>query len=402
MDIKNEVDKIWEEKLKDELKKAGDSLINKCCEEIELKLNNFQIKLTENLDDIFKTAEKKILIGKMNKLTKNLIFGKDNNLLNAIFLCLSNIEPFVFFCLSSEKNDILKKINELNQNNYFSLVVDLMRNLWLKKEDENNKYSTNLIHDKLNIDFPNIDICKNPGKIIAFVLTKLNNEFNLNKQLNANNNINHANIDEALNDFKKICDTNINKITKEFFVDYLIKKKCINYEVEKYFFEQRPLINLFIQEESNLTNIGKGLFTDLYLNDNFNFLLNDNIDIAEDCEICTFKHFFIINNSIQSLKNNILIINLDRDKDPLLERNIVFPLHLKLSYKENEAENYKLISVLHKINNFNEEKYIVYSKKLFNDNWIEYNEEEIKHVKDENVIINGQKALLLIYKKEDY
>ena len=398
MNINEEIEKIWEETIKEELNKTRDTIINKHCEEIELKLDNFQKDLSGNINEVFKIAEISSLKKKMNKITKNLIHEDDNNLINAILLCLSNIESFVYFCLSSEKNDILKKINEINQNSYFSLITELMKNLWLKKEDINNLYNTLQIHHKLKNDFAFINTCKNPGKIIAFILSQLNNEFNLNKNLNINNNINRANKDEVLNDFKKACDNNRNEITKEFFIDYQIKKKCKKYEeFEKYFYEQRPLITLYIQLDlkSSFNQIGN--FNKISLKKNFNFLLNDNIDVEDDCEICEARHAFIINNSIQSLNNNILIINIDREKDPSLNRKIKYPFNLELTYKEDEKKEYKLISVLYK----KEEKYVVYCKKLFNDNWIEYNEKEIKNVKNENDVLNAEKVLLLIYKKID-
>ena len=273
-----------------------------------------------------------------------------------------------------------------------------MKNLWLKKEDINNLYNTNQILDKLKNDFAFINICKNPGKIIAFILSQLNNEFNLNKNLNINNNINRTNKDEVLNDFKKTCDNNRNEMTKEFFMGYRVKKKCKQYEeVEKYFFEQRPLLTLYIQLDLKSSFMQFGNFNELSLKENFNFLLNDNIDVEDDCEICEARHSFIINNSIQNLNNKILIINLDREKDPSLERKIIYPFNLELTYKENEKKEYKLISVLYK----SDGKYIVYCKKLFNDNWVEYKEKEIKNVKNENDVLDAEKILLLIYKKID-
>ena len=81
--------------------------------------------------------------------------------------------------------------------------------------------------------------------------------------------------------------------------------------------------------------VGKGKFKDINLKESFNFLLNDNnMHVKKYCEICAIWHDFIINNFIQSLNNNILIINLDREKDTLLERNIIYPLYLELTYGE--------------------------------------------------------------------
>ena len=396
MNINEEIDRIWNEKIKVNLQNEENSIINQYSKEIDSKLDNFKNELCKNIDNIVKIAEKSILINKMNKRTENLIYQNNNNLINAVLLCLCNIKSFVFFNLGIEKEDILKKIKEIKNNSYFSLIVKLMNKLWIKTDEPNDEYKTKKFHDILKNDDPLTYNCKNPGKIIAFILSKLNDEFKLNQNIN---NINQNNKIESLDEFKKICKDNKNKINEEFFVNYQIKEKCINFDANKYYFEQRPIINLFIEPEVQLSVVGKGKFKDINLKESFNFLLNDNnMHVKKYCEICAIWHDFIINNFIQSLNNNILIINLDREKDTLLERNIIYPLYLELTYGENITKEYELISVLYQNEN---DYYNVYCKNLFNSKWIKYNEdEEIKKVMDENIVLNCEKVLLLIYKKK--
>ena len=73
MNVKEKIEKIWEETIKDELKITRDSIINKHYEEIELKFDNFQKELSGNINEVFKIAEISLLKKKMNKITKNLI-----------------------------------------------------------------------------------------------------------------------------------------------------------------------------------------------------------------------------------------------------------------------------------------------------------------------------------------
>jgi hypothetical protein len=48
-----------------------------------------------------------------------------------------------------------------------------------------------------------------------------------------------------------------------------------------------------------------------------------------------------------------------------------------------------------------DENYTVYCKKFFQNKWIAYSKDEIKSIKNEYEIFNGERALLLIYKKID-
>ena len=144
---------------------------------------------------------------------------------------------------------------------------------------------------------------------------------------------------------------------------------------------------------------------ELKLKKHFNFLLNDYIKIDEFCEISRSIEKFDVNNSIENLNNNILIINLNRKNDFFLERNIKYKKHLNLKI-ENKVFKYELISViynvnenlLHKYYDDNRPKYIAYCNNFLDGKWYLYSENEIKLIQNENQILDGQKALLLIYK----
>ena len=125
------------------------------------------------------------------------------------------------------------------------------------------------------------------------------------------------------------------KISEEFFVKYKNGKS--------------PLINLNIRKGAN------SIISDGHFN-----LLDDNADIDE-------------------INNNILIINLNRERDPLHLLKIDYPENLELKIK-GENKKYELISALFKTNikindeiNYSEQpKYKVCFKNFFTQKWYSY------------------------------
>ena len=119
---------------------------------------------------------------------------------------------------------------------------------------------------------------------------------------------------------------------------------------------------------------------------------------------------FDVNNSIENLNNKILIINLNRKSDFFLERYIKYKKQLKLKLGGRDFK-YELISVIYNINgnilqkyyDDNRPRYTAYFKNFLDEKWYLYNENEIKLIQNDNqnLILDGQKALLLIYKKID-
>ena len=318
-----EIDKKWENDLQATFQEKINSLIKKSCDEFDAKLFTFEKDIKEKIDNSFNVNQIK---NQMNKICRNVAYNNyGNNLITAVLLCLSNIEPFVLY--------FLDKKNSKNGKNYCSLFVELLDNLWTKPGD---KFEPNLIHNQLRETNYPIYKSKNPGTIIKFFLSQLHEELNSDKSNNT-------------------------EIFKEFFV--------------KYKNEQIPLVNL---------NIKKGAKSKI--SDYFN-LLDNNADIED-------------------LNNNILIINLNRERDPL--HQICIDYHEELEVKiKGENKKYELISVLFKTNiklgedfNYSEQpKYKVCFKNFFNQNWYSY-DQNIELAGKKDILNDGQKALLLVYKKK--
>ena len=317
-----EIDKKWEDDFETKFKNKINSLINESSKKFDTKLNDFENTIKNKIDNSFNSNELK---NQMNKICRNLVDNNyENNLVDAVLLCLSNVEPFTLF--------ILEKKNE--KGDYFSLFVKLLDDLWIKTVD---KFESNLIPNQLKENEKQIYKSKNPGTIINFFLTKLH------KELNSNN----------------------TKLSEEFFIDYKNGKN--------------PIVNLNIKKGT------KSIISDYHFN-----MLDDNVDIED-------------------LNNNILIINLNRERDPLHLIEIDYPENLELKIK-GKNKKYELISILLKENiklngnlNYSEQpKYKVYLKNFFNQKWYLYckNIELVEKGKEkEKEILDGHKALLLVYKK---
>ena len=395
--IEKEIDEAWEKELKDSISKKLNPILEKKYIEINQKINAFEKESIENIQKYLNVSKNERLKVKMNKKRKNLAYSDNENyLVNAVITCLFNIEPLILFFLGDEKDALLQNINKINNDNFFSLFVELFNNIWLKKESKINSTKIHNLLQKLSKEIYNSN---DPGVILSFILLKLDEELLLSKDENnkLNRNIKYLDLEE----FNKVILNNKTIISEEFFINYKIENKCENcckdYFVSMDFYQQKPLINLYLNKEIIPTKLKKG--TNNKLEGKFCFLINNNKKEEDICQICEKKQKFIITNYIEDIHNNILIINLNREFDSKQECNIVYPKILQL--EETKPANYELISVLSIFNKLKKknQRYSVFCKDLFDESWYEYNDENIKLVENENEILNGQKALLLFYKK---
>ena len=394
--IKNKINKIWDE----ELEKSINDKINSTIKNLysifdkELERNKKSIcKMIENNSNIIENLKLK---SKLNKCQKILNFENNNNMLiNYIIICLTNIESLVMFCLT--KNNDLKKLKE--EKALFSYLIQLIRDLWL---GDATGYSGIPLMDKFLQQLENkiIFYCRNPGNIIRLFLTILSNELECIKPMK--NNIDNYKIcydEESLKIFIQNMQNNYNEISKEFFVGYKIKTICKNCDVCIYSYEERPIVDLFIQKEDKEIMKENNISYKISLNEHFSFLLNNDVLLEKYCEICGGRQNFVIFNSIELLKNNILIINLNKEEQ---NRDISYGIHLELN-----NIFFELISVLmvnenivpNSPNNVKTYNYRLYFKNFNDKNWYSYNNNKILKLENETEIINEKNALLLIYER---
>ena len=397
-EIRKEINDMWEKELKDNAKKQIDSFLETEYKKYDKKIKDFteeindKMNQTTNLLKIEKVLEKK-------KTSQNLVNIKDSNsLINPILICLSNIKPLVYFCLSLKDSNILKKINEKNKDNFISSFVNLINSLWI----ENKEYEPIEIHfilkQLMNEDYESPD----PGLIISFILSKLSEELNYEKKNNIQNiNINDYKLNEVNKYYDDFYKNNKNEISDIFFINYKITKKCPACKLEKSCYEQKPIVNLYIEELrksiSEQFNRNKSNL-ELSLKENLLFLLNNDSEdnyIKEECMICSKEKEFKINNYIENINNKILIINLNREQDP--RHSTCFDYEEKIKFKDFNNVEYELICVLiQKLNN--NENILVYFKSFIDKKWYLYQNEQMIQQNNKSMF-NQYDAQILIYQK---
>jgi len=379
--IREEINERWNNELKNKINEIIEPKIKKAHEDFDKSLNFF-IKTINEKQEHDKIPEK-------NKLPINLVPIKNNNkLINPILICLCNIDIFMNLGFIKDKKRIIQNLNKIIENNLFTSFSELMFKLWTEKGGKCDPKDVDLhLQLLMKEQYKEYD----PGVIINFILKKLNEEINMNQDI--------------LTD-KKVKDI----IENNFSISIIMTYTCRTFETDNKVKEKENVLNLYINEPDIITNIGginKSTFED------FSYMIIKEFNAKKHCEHCKRSHELRVGEIIDELSNYV-IINLNREKDPIRKMNFIYPKQFKLKdiSKETKKENssYELISVImdNKIQLDYEEEILLepeltkiktYSKN-FNDNkWYLYTEEEITLVKNEDEIINSKNALILVYKK---
>jgi len=379
--IREEINERWEKELK-----------NKINEIIEPKMKSAHEDINKNFDLFIKTINKKLepdLMPEKNTQPVNLVpINNSDKLINPILICLSNIDIFMNLGFIKDKKGIIKSVNKLINYNLFSPFSELMFKLWTSK---GGKCDPKDVYLQLQLLMKDHFKEGDPGYIINFILKQLNEEINLSQDFLADKNI------------KGIIENN-------FSISVIKTYTCRTFEKDNKIKEKENVLNLYINEPDIITNIG-GINRSTF--DDFSFLIIKEFNAKKHCEHCKMNHELRVGEIIDELSNYV-IINLNREKDPIRKMNFIYPKKFKLQEISKETKNknssYGLISVImdNKIQQYNEEEIILepeivkfktYSKN-FNDNkWYLYTEEEITPVENEDEIISTKNALILVYKK---
>ena len=383
-EIRDEINKRWENELKKKINDMMEPKINKIYENIIINLNSIINSTIEKLEYD--------LMPEKNRLPANLVPIKESNkLINPILICLSNIDAFMNLGFIRDKKNIMKSLNEKVNNNLFSSISNLMFKLWTTKEIQcDPKEVDNKLKALMNQeDYKGDD----PGVIISFILNKLNEEIYMNQDILKDKNT------------KGIIENN-------FFLSVILTYSCdiFGKDSEPNKIKQKEkVLDLYLNEPDKITGFGR--FNKNTFEDHFFFMLIKDFDVKKHCEICQRSHMLRAGKIIDNL-GNYLIINLNREKDKNRYMNFIYPKEFKFSdiSKEKVKENssYELVSVImdNKINEDDEMendeniKIMTYSKN-FNDNrWYLYTDKNIKTISNENEIFSSKNALILVYRKK--
>ena len=338
--------------------------------------------------------EKKIFFKKFFEKKYNMIpkiqivpENNDNNdlnyFINVVLFIFANLENVAQFCLEEKYKEILKKLDNNNNNNFIVLFIDLIKNMYITKNNNINiEPIHNFLKSELNKDFISY-LCQNPSILINKLLEYL---------------------------YKDIKKTNERNIIKNNFLSTLktmkFCTKCkllIEIQTEKKF-----VMNLYLKETINkeIHEEMKSILKPL--------LLDEQLETKKfPCLTC--KQDMTVYRTIENPKN-YLIFNIEKSEKLKNPIKMKYSTNLKLTEVKNEKEyefEYELIMALtdkktnvlnpKDNNNIINEQYncALYFKNFIKDDWhclINGKYEHFKgNIKNE---LNEKKPNILIYKKK--
>ena len=331
---------------------------------------------------------KKFFEKKYNMIPKIQIVPENNNdnglnyFINVVLFIFANLENLAQFCLEEKYKEILKKLDN-NNNNFIVLFIDLIKNMYITKNNNINiEPIHNFLKSELNKDFISY-LCQNPSILINKLLEYL---------------------------YKDIKKTNERNIIKNNFLSTLktmkFCTKCkllIEIQTEKKF-----VMNLYLKETINkqIHEEMKSILKPL--------LLDEQLETKKfPCLTC--KQDMTVYRTIENPKN-YLIFNIEKSEKLKNPIKMKYSTNLKLTEVKNEKEyefEYELIMALtdkktnvlnpKDNNNIINEQYncALYFKNFIKDDWHRLINGKYEHfkgnIKNE---LNEKKPNILIYKKK--
>ena len=332
---------------------------------------------------------KKFFEKKYNMIPKIQIVPENNNnndlnyFINVVLFIFANLENVAQFCLEEKYKEILKKLDNNNNNNFIVLFIDLIKNMYITKNNNINiEPIHNFLKSELNKDFISY-LCQNPSILINKLLEYL---------------------------YKDIKKTNERNIIKNNFLSTLktmkFCTKCkllIEIQTEKKF-----VMNLYLKETINkeIHEEMKSILKPL--------LLDEQLETKKfPCLTC--KQDMTVYRTIENPKN-YLIFNIEKSEKLKNPIKMKYSTNLKLTEVKNEKEyefEYELIMALtdkktnvlnpKDNNNIINEQYncALYFKNFIKDDWHRLINGKYEHFKG-NIQneLNEKKPNILIYKKK--
>ena len=130
-----------------------------------------------------------------------------------------------------------------------------------------------------------------------------------------------------------------------------------------------------------------------------NLLNKDNNNTKVECKACHEQHDTYVAKDI-FITSTIVIININREKDPNNNINFDYPEEFDGKEVINKTLNlpkYELINVIKKVNNEN----ISFYKSFTNNQWYAFNNKKIFSFENKNIIYDNKNAYLLIYRNKN-
>ena len=358
--------------------------------------------------------------------------------MNSILQCFSQTEKLTNFFLKETNINKIKSVNKVRNNEespplqLSCLYIELIQNLWKKKNNKNYSYAPYPLKDFIEKKKPNFKQGQEGDlkDFINFFLGLLHEE--LKKLIISNNNINkmenfnqydkfdkNKTINNFLDEYKK----NETIISNMFFGIKQITNVCLNCkkiyvsqnsEYPKIFDNEifKCLIFPLEQIRNNLKIFKNN--SDSYRIFNSDgiitlfdcFKYNEEINIKKFCPICQKECDFITTSEIYKCPE-VLILILDRGKDYLNEIKLNFNENIDITEfvlkKDMPKINYSLYGVISLVENDSILKFVASCKNPVDKNWYKYNDSEVTNISNfQEGILNYGIPYMLFYEKEKY
>ncbi len=365
---------------------------NSISQSINQKLSELDNVINQQIDIYTNNIINELIIDAVNidkikspNLINLKIFDNTNFLIDLILLYFSNIDRLSRYYLKPKHEElILRKSKQDPTGIYLSpSYLKLINNLW---KGTKTTYDPSEIHEKLKILMQNDYNSTNPGIIINFIV------YQLHKELNFNNNMIQPewnyNMQNAFQSFGNYFKANYNEILDEFFSSIRIQKTT-SQNIPMFLYQFTVVFNLYLNNINETVLSLEHHFKNLYIN------INDRIKYCMNNEIFNGKTIYSI--------PKIFILNINRNKNKKQFFN--YPLEL---YNNNIIENngqqqakYELYCVIISKYINNKNIFYAYIRNIINHKWYLYSKDGINLVNNENEVIDGQNASLLIYQKPE-
>ena len=316
-----------------------------------------------------------------------------NPLINLILYCSVNFRPLLKYYFKPTNEERITRIP-----NYLGpAILKLFDYYWKSPSKE---YPTNIIHKAIYRLLGNNYFSLEPGLIFEKIISQLRAEISppIIKEYYMDNN--SYNYNQTWMNLYKLYDQDKNMI---LYTSYNILngiKKCQICNFCHFFFEIKPIINIYLKP--NLNNMFNN---NISMMDSIDSLLveDNNQIIYEYCNNCNSQSTKNISKGI-IVATNLIIFNINRDHDPYKKVFLNYPNEFYYNNVIDKTHNlpiqnsrYELIAVLRKIQINNNEQFIVHIKNFVNDKWYAYNNKEI--IEENSYTIDNLNTCLLVYQK---
>lgn len=351
-------------------------------------------------ENISENDDVKITVSNLKKEYKNSVTYNLYKLMKGMWTMNQEIVPRSFKTLIGKLNPEFQGYSQNDSQEFLSFVLDRIHEEL--KCPVNIKYN-NVPNSVVKYDELRRDFTKNLERKDLNLSKK--EELYLQFKEYKKNHISDVAVHKYLTFWKKYCEKN-HSITNDIFMGmYYTEITCKECNGKSLVFEPYNILQLPIPDDGNID-----LETCIK-----NFTIEEELNGKNQykCEECK-KYVDATRKTSIWETPDVLIIQLKRFKNTYtqttkVKSNVKYPL-TDLSLKDYYSEyyprnhNYDLYGVIQHIGSLHGGHYIAHTKNFINNKWYEFNDNNIIHIKDEDIEkeLISQNSYILFYKKKEF